>query len=183
MFASLAALPGFCGALDGFSLVVGLVEALELVCGAVAETAGAWPTEVLGLAAVVDCEAMVLELVEAPVVLGAWLFGFVLVALVCPLLGFAVELTPVSVLALGVLEDAGAAADALVLCVAVAPVELLASVGLLLLVEFPELALTDSWSCTCFMPLIDLARSPARFLSACEGTVPVMVAVWFVTET
>jgi hypothetical protein len=100
----------------------------------------------------------------APVVLDAWLFGLLLVALVCPLLGL--------------VEFAEA--------VSLAPELMLASAGLLLfslLVDFPALGLIVSCSFTCLTPEIDFATSFARFLSALAGTEPVIVAVAFVTET
>jgi len=85
-----------------------------------------------------------------------------------------------SVLVLGVVD---AAADALVFSAADVP--LLALVGWLLLLAFgvPALVLMFSCSFTCFTPAMDFAVSFARFLSAFEVTVPVMVTVPLVTET
>jgi hypothetical protein len=54
---------------------------------------------------------------------------------------------------------------------------------LLLVVDLPALALTVNCSFTCFTPAIDFAMSFARFLSAFEATVPVIMAVPLVTET
>ena len=105
-------------------------------------------------------------------------------ALVWPLLGFWVALAPDSGPELGVLVELGVAAEAVVLCVD-APAELLASVGLLLPPpdDFPALAFTVSSSFTCLTPAMDFAMSRARFLSAFEATLPVSMAVPFVTET
>ena len=64
------------------------------------------------------------------------------------------------------------------------PEEVLALVGLLLPgVELPPaLALMVRCSSTFLIPAMDFASSFARFLSAFEATVPVSIALWFVTE-
>jgi hypothetical protein len=127
---------------------------------------------------------------DDPVVLEAWLSGLWLVALVCPLLGFVASGIPEAVLdAPGVVEllefKFGAALETLVLSPAVLAVPALASVWslLLLVVDLPALVLTVNCSFTCFTPAIDFAISFARFLSAFEATLPVIIAVPLVTET
>jgi hypothetical protein len=134
---------------------------------------------------------MVLEFAAAPVVLDAWLFGLLLVALVCPLLGVVEEPAPASEVKVGAAEALDVEAAALPLGVLPA---LLASAGLLLLLDDPapepepdpapeEAPLIVNCSFTCFTPAIDLATSLARFLSAFDATLPVIIAVPFVTDT
>jgi hypothetical protein len=165
-------------------------EAAELLCVLLAEAGGCSLGLELG-EVLLDCTAIAPD-VDDPVVLEAWLSGLLLVALVCPLLGFVASGIPEAVLdALGVgavelLEfEFGVAVEALVLCPVVLAVPALASVWplLLLVVDFPALVLTVNCSFTCFTPAMDLAISFARFLSAFEGTVPVTMAVPLVTET
>lgn len=172
-----------CGRLEAFSPVAALLEACVLALGAVVcapgvavagaagfvvlaegwDAVGVW-LALCGLAVV--CEAIALELVVEPVTDEAWLFGFVLVELVSPFVGFV-------------------APGMDMLCVRGAETEppVLTSCWLLfLLAEAPALGFTVSCSFTCFTPETDFATSFARFSSALEATVPVMSAVPFVTD-
>jgi hypothetical protein len=223
-----------CGAPDGFSPVLGFVEAavpavadpvwllgtpvaLVLALGAgsppcavalggvevellwVAVMLAASPVEELG---VVELEGgVVLELAFGLVVPGTWPEA---VVLVCPL-GLVAALAELGTVeaVLDALWDGFALASGVVLgavgelelaaelggiAEALLPLEdvllgALALVGLLLLAELPAAALTVRCSSTFLIPDMDFAISLARFLSALEETVPVSIAVWFVTDT
>jgi len=137
MLDSLVPLLGACGALDAFSpaawpaeepVATGALDCVLLMFGFVEEI---WPAA-FGFTAVVPAAS---ELFVDPVVPDAWLCGFVLVALVSPLLGFAAPgVTPA-------LEEPEAAP-----AFAVGEVTLFTSVWLLflLLVEAPALGFTVS---------------------------------------
>lgn len=163
-------------------------EAVGL-CVPVAAVEGCSPTLDVG-DALVDCVAIAPD-EDDPVVLDAWLFGLLLVALASPLLGLLAAAAGEALLdevGAGFAElpelEFGVPVEALVLSPAVL-VPVLASVWslLLLVVDLPALVLTVSCSFTCFTPAMDFAVSFARFLSAFEATVPVIMAVPLVTET
>ena len=81
-------------------------------------------------------------------------------------------------------EVLGGMAEAL-LSLEVVPLEVPTVVGLLLPVVEPPpaVAFTVRCSSTFLIPATDFAISLARFLSALDATLPVSMALWFVTDT